>query len=99
MTLEEFLVKLARKSRRGRVAWRLYDGRLRSSEEFEHCPLSFVAGQYAAIDVCAWRLGLRLSTAVRIADAADHAGSTDGLRTRLVRATVGRETTHLGNRR
>lgn len=92
MTLKEFERLFAQKVRRERSHWTIIGGvsTLRSVTkglDLAHCPLTYVA-QDASADVgtCGERLGLRPTTARRIADAADDGDSSDGLRTRLLRA-------------
>jgi hypothetical protein len=92
MTLKEFERTFARKVKRERSHWAIVGGvsTLRLVTEgldIAHCPLTYLA-QDASADVgtCGERLGLRPATARRIADAADDSDSSDGLRTRLLRA-------------
>jgi hypothetical protein len=93
MTLKQFERKFAQKVKRERSRWDIGRGfgSLRTVSNHPrylgHCPLTYmVQDQSMTVGTCAERLGLRLSTARRIADAADHGDSLDGLRTRLLRA-------------
>lgn len=97
MTLEEFLRKFERKVRRDRSQWVVHEhtGSLRSRTVGAwggDCPLTYLTKMAdSTVGTCAERLGLRLATARRIADAADAGNSSDGLRTRLLRAAHVRE--------
>jgi len=92
MTLQEFLRQFERKVRLDRSRWVVHEhtGCLRSRTVNGwggDCPLTYLTKMAdSTVGTCAERLGLRLATARRIADAADAGDSSDGLRTRLLRA-------------
>lgn len=88
MTLDQFYVALAKKTKRTHTQWGVTDlDEIRVSGHFaDHCPLSFVAnGRPCEVLISAHMLGLRQSTAEKIAWAADEAAHSRH-RSRLLEA-------------